>query len=122
VSGPALWGAVAAVGAVGALARLHIGALVTARAGMGFPWGTLVVNLIAAFGAGLAYGSGLDGAARSVAAIAAMGSLSTFSTWMLDTMRLAETGRRCAAAANLAVPLVAGAAVAAVGWALGAAL
>lgn len=105
----------AAVGGLGALARLHIGALVTARAGAGFPWGTLVVNLIACLGAGVAYGAGTDGAARSLIAIAALGSLSTFSTWMLDTTRLAGAGRRRAAVANIVVSLVAGAALVAAG-------
>jgi CrcB protein len=120
VSGPALWAGVALIGGLGALARLHIGAAVTARTSQAFPWGTLVVNLIAAFGAGLAYGYGVDGAAHSLVAVAALGSLSTFSTWMLDIERLAWAGRRRAALANLVVPLVAGALSVAAGWALGA--
>lgn len=122
MSGPALWAGVALIGGLGALGRLHIGAVVTARVPPGFPWGTLVVNLIAAFGAGVAYGYGVDGAAHSLVAVAALGSLSTFSTWMLDTERLAWAGRRWAALANLGVPLVAGGLCVAAGWALGAAL
>lgn len=91
----------------------------TARAGAGFPWGTLVVNLIACLGAGVAYGVGIDGAAHSLIAVAALGSLSTFSTWMLDTTRLTEAGHRRAAVANLVGPLVVGAGLVAAGWWVG---
>lgn len=75
-----------------------------------------MVNLVACLGAGVAYGVGTDGAAHSLIAIAALGSLSTFSTWMLDTTRLAEAGRRRTAVANLVVSLAAGAACVAAGW------
>jgi fluoride exporter len=123
VSGPLLYTGVALLGGLGALGRLHIGVLVVHRLGRRFPWGTLAANLIAAAGAGIALGIvGADGTALALVGVGLLGSLSTFSTWMLDTLRLAEIGRRRAAGLNLALPLVAGAGVAAAGWMFGAAL
>jgi fluoride exporter len=52
---------------------------------------------------------------------ATLGSYTTFSTWMLESHRLAEDGELGLAAANLVVSLLAGVAAAAAGWALGSA-
>lgn len=114
------WAGIAALGAVGALARLGLdGALSRRLGGEGFPWGTTGVNLLGALLAGLLAGAGVDGAGRALLAVGALGSFSTFSTWMLETHRLAEDGRGRLALANLAVGLAGGAALAGLGWWLG---
>jgi len=122
VSGALTWIAVAALGGLGALARFRLDGAVARRVGGDVPWGTLTVNTIAAFGAGLVAGAGLDGRGELVLAVGALGSFSTFSTWMLETQRLAEEGRSRLAIANVVVPLAAGLAAAGLGWGLGALL
>ena len=64
-------------------------------------------------------GRSADGAAL-LAGTAAVGSYTTFSTWMLETQRLAEEGQLGTAAVNVAASLVAGVAAAALGRLLGA--
>lgn len=119
MTGLLTWAGVAALGGLGALARLRLDVAVSRRLGAGFPWGTTVVNLTGALLAGLLVGAGVDGAGRTVLAVGALGSFSTFSTWMLETQRQAEEGRTGRAAANLALGVAAGAALAALGWWLG---
>ncbi|MEN8113088.1 MAG: CrcB family protein [Actinomycetota bacterium] len=121
--------AVAVFGAVGALARYGVSGVVQRRWRTAFPVGTLVVNLTGAFVAGILLGLAVDGAAPDLVAIAAgtgfLGGYTTFSTWMVETVLAAETGGRSGirrAGANLALPLVGGLIVVAVGFALGAAL
>lgn len=113
------WMGVAVLGGLGALARLRLDAAVSRRLGGGFPWGTTVVNLAGALVAGVLAGAGVAGAGRTLLAVGALGSFSTFSTWMLETQRLAEEGEAGRAAANLAMGVAAGAAVVALGWWLG---
>jgi CrcB protein len=119
VSGALTWIAVAVVGGLGALARFRLDGAVARRIGGDFPWGTFAVNAIGAFAAGLVAGAGLGGRAEVILAVGALGSFSTFSTWMLETQRLAEEGRSRLAIANVLVPLAAGLAAAALGWVLG---
>jgi CrcB protein len=117
-----VWLGVAALGGVGALARFGLDGLVQRRAGGEFPLGTLVVNLVGSFCLGLLTGLDVTGDALLLAGTAVLGSFTTFSTWMLETERLAEDGEGRLALANVAVSLAAGVAAAAAGWAIGAAL
>jgi CrcB protein len=117
-----VWLGVGALGGVGALARFGLDALVQRRAAGEFPLGTLVVNVVGSFCLGLLTGLGVTGDALLLAGAAVLGSFTTFSTWMLETERLAEDGEGRLALANLAVSFGAGVAVAVVGWALGAAV
>ena len=71
---------------------------------------------------GLLAGLGVGGRTMLLAGTAALGSYTTFSTWMLESHRLGEDGELGLAAANLAVSLLAGMAAAAAGWVLGGAL
>jgi CrcB protein len=112
------WVAVAAIGGVCAILRFLVDGLVSARVGRVFPYGTLVVNLTGAFVLGV-LAAGLDGTAYRLAGTAAVGSYTTFSTWMLESHRLAEDGRGRQAAANVAISLLAGLVVAALGHAVG---
>jgi CrcB protein len=117
------WVAVAVVGAAGALARFAlIGALAEAGARAGFPLGTLAVNVSGSFLLGLLTGLSVGGDDLLVWGTALLGAYTTFSTWMLETERLAEDGATLAAAANIGLSLLAGLLAAAGGWALGGAL
>jgi fluoride exporter len=114
-----VWIGVAALGAVGALGRILLEDLVSAKLPVAFPVGTLAVNLSGAFVLGMLAGAALAGDAFTLAGGAAIGSYTTFSTWMLETHSLAEDRRRRAALANVAISATLGLAVAALGHALG---
>jgi len=75
-----------------------------------------------AFLLGLLVGAGIQGHALLLVGTAALGSYTTFSTWMFESHRLGEDGERRLAAANLAVSLAAGLLAAVAGWLIGAVL
>lgn len=103
-----LWIAVAALGALGAVARLLVEDVVSSRLPLTFPLGTLAVNLSGAFVLGLLTGLALTGDAMVLAGGATIGSYTTFSTWMLETHSLAEDERRRAAMMNVLVSVAVG--------------
>ena len=117
-----VWIAVAGLGGVGALARFFLDGFVSARAGGGFPFGTLAVNLSGTVLLGLLVGLALKGDALLLAGTALLGSYTTFSTWMFETHRLGEDSRPALLWLNVAVSLVAGITAAALGRWLGGAL
>ena len=83
----------ALIGGAASVARYLVHGLFPVDVRAGFPLGTLAVNLSGSFVLGLLVGAGLDGDAYLLAGTAAVGSYTTFSTWMLDTERLARDGR-----------------------------
>jgi CrcB protein len=113
------WVAVGLVGAVGALSRFGLDHWITRRRPTPLPIGTLVVNLSGALVLGLLVGAGAAGETLRIAGTASLGAYTTFSTWMLESQRLAEDGRAWLAAANLVVSLLGGLAAVAVGRAIG---
>lgn len=82
----------ALAGGLGAVARLELASLVARTSNHGFPLGTLAVNTSGAFLTGLAVGSGLGGSVDRVLVTGFLGGFTTFSTWMIETGRLAEDG------------------------------
>jgi CrcB protein len=114
--------AVGLVGGVGATARFLLDGGVSARIGGAFPWGTLAVNLSGAFLLGVVAGAAVGADAYRIAATGFLGAFTTFSTWMLETHRLAEDGRVRHAAANVLVSLALGLLAVWLGRGLGAAL
>jgi CrcB protein len=114
-----IWIAVAAVGGAAAIARFAVDRSVGRRFGGAFPYGTLVVNLSGSFLLGLVTGLALSTDAALIVGTAAIGTYTTFSTWMFETDRLAESGALRAAAVNLAVSIVFGVALAALGRTIG---
>jgi CrcB protein len=114
-----VWVAVALLGGAGAVGRLVLDTAVSERAGDAFPWGTLAVNISGAFLLGLLAGADVAGNALLLAGTALLGSYTTFSTWMLESHRLGEDGEPARMWMNIAVPLVAGLAAAALGRTLG---
>ncbi|MBX5474708.1 MAG: fluoride efflux transporter CrcB [Thermoleophilia bacterium] len=117
-----VWLGVALLGGIGALFRYRLDGFVQRRVGGEFPLGTLAVNLLGAFCLGVLTGLSVVGDALLLAGTATLGSFTTFSTWMLETERLAEEGEERLAGANVAVSFGGGLLAAILGWLLGAAL
>nr|MDQ2875525.1 fluoride efflux transporter CrcB [Actinomycetota bacterium] len=114
-----IWPGVVLIGGAGSVLRFLVDGAVSARGGGRFPLGTLVVNLSGAAILGLLSGLALSPGAALLGGTAAVGSYTTFSTWMLETERLAEERERYRAAASVIVSLVAGVAAAALGRLIG---
>lgn len=114
--------AVGLLGGVGAIARFLLDGAVAGRAGRGFPYGTLAVNISGALLLGLLVGAAVDGDPYRLAATGLLGAYTTFSTWALESHRLAEDGELVAGMLNFAVSLVLGLGAAWLGRQLGAAL
>jgi len=93
-------------GALGALARFALGGFVQARAQAIFPYGTLVVNLTGCLAMGFVMTLIND---RVVVApafwylvpVGFIGAFTTFSTFELETFRVAQDGAWLIAAANV---------------------
>jgi CrcB protein len=119
VSSLALWLAVAVLGGAASLARFLLDSLLSAGGTGRFPIGTLAVNLSGTVVLGLLVGIGLHGDAYLLAGTATIGSYTTFSTWLLESHRLAEDGPGWIVGLNLALSLVLGVGAAALGRLLG---
>ena len=111
----AIWVGVALLGGIGAVARFVVDRAVATRVARSFPFGTLVVNLSGAFLLGLLSALALSEPAALLAGTAFVGAYTTFSTWMLETQRLAEERQVWPAAANIVVSVVLGVAAAVAG-------
>ncbi|HVO54244.1 MAG TPA: fluoride efflux transporter CrcB [Solirubrobacterales bacterium] len=115
----AAWVAVGLIGGIAAGARFLLDAEVTARRPGSFPHGILAVNLLGALALGIVAGSGLAGDRYVIVAGGAIGSFTTFSTWILDADRLGRAGRADLAWLNIGLSLLAGFAAVALGHWLG---
>jgi CrcB protein len=115
----AVWIGVGVLGGCGALARFGLTLLVADRIHPHFPAGTLLVNLSGAFLLGLLVGAGTDGDARLLLGAGLLGSYTTFSTWMVETQRIGEAGKRRIAVANVVLSVALGLVAAATGRYLG---
>ena len=115
----AVWIGAAALGGVGALARFLVDGLIASRAGRDFPIGTFVVNITGALVLGILAGADLSDDALTLAGTAAIGSYTTFSTWMFETQRLAEEGQTRNATANVVGSLLVGLGAIALGRVIG---
>jgi CrcB protein len=81
--------AIAAGGAVGALGRHYVAGQAMRLLGHGFPWGTLLVNVLGSFAMGLlvelfarAFSPGQE--LRAFLTVGLLGAFTTFSTFSLD--------------------------------------
>ncbi|HYZ56362.1 MAG TPA: fluoride efflux transporter CrcB [Streptosporangiaceae bacterium] len=115
-----IWAAVVMIGGVGSVVRFLADGVVASAAGRDFPFGTLAVNLSGAVILGLITGLALSHDQALLAGTAAVGSYTTFSTWMLETQRLTEERQHRKAILNVIVSLVLGVAAAAAGRLIGA--
>jgi fluoride exporter len=119
-----LWTAVVLIGGAGSVLRFLADGAVESRAdqhsaGRDFPLGTMVVNVSGAVILGLLTELALGHDQALLAGTAAVGSYTTFSTWMLETQRLTEERQHRKAVVNVAASLVAGVAAAAIGQQIG---
>jgi CrcB protein len=96
---------VALLGGAGAVARFLLDGAVPFS---GFPFGTMAVNLTGAFLLGLLVGVTTDEDALRLAGTGFLGAYTTFSTWTLESHRLAEDGRARLGWANIGVSLALG--------------
>lgn len=88
---------VALGGALGAVARYKTIGWVAHLAGHGFPWGTVLVNVVGSFLMGVLVELGalklnLSPELRAFLAVGVLGALTTFSTFSLDVAVLWERG------------------------------
>lgn len=113
----------ALAGGLGAVTRVTVDSLVMRAARGSFPWGTLAVNLTGSFVlgilAGLADSSLLDAPALFVAGAGFLGGYTTFSTAMVDTVRLIQRRQYARAVMNGGGMLVLGLVAAIAGIAIG---
>lgn len=116
---------------LGAWARYRVAGYVYQRADAAFPWGTLAVNVGGSFVLGLLLPMldlAMAGAAepltplRGFVTVGVLGSLTTFSTFAYETVRLYEEGRGGRAALYVCASLILGLVSIAMGLLLGSAL
>jgi CrcB protein len=79
----------------------------------------MAINISGAVILGLITGLAVGGTAALLAGTAAVGSYTTFSTWMFETQRLAEERQHRKALLNIVVSLVLGVGAAALGALIG---
>ncbi len=114
-----IWAGVVLIGGAGSVVRFLADGAVAGTASRDFPLGTLVVNVSGAVILGLITGLALGHEEALLAGTAAVGSYTTFSTWMLETQRLTEERQHRQAAVNVIASLAAGLAAAALGRLIG---
>jgi fluoride exporter len=104
----ALWLGVGLAGGIASVARWWVHGQFPRDERAGFPLGTLAVNGTGSLILGLLLGAGLGAHAYLLAGTAAVGSYTTFSTWMLDTERLVRHARLAPAVLNVIASLAVG--------------
>jgi CrcB protein len=105
-------------GAIGGWCRYALSGAVQGRTPSDFPLGTLAVNLSGAFILGLLVGIDNLQSATTMAAAGFLGGFTTFSTWMMETIRLGLPTFTRRAFTNLALSFIAGVALAGAGYSL----
>ena len=115
--------AIVAGGAAGALLRVAL-ARTYVSGHADWPWVTFAVNLAGAFLLGyfatrLQERLPLSAYRRPLLGTGFCGALTTFSTWMFETQRLAEEGEAPSGAANVAISLAVGLGAVALGRLIG---
>jgi fluoride exporter len=118
----AAWITVGVLGGAMAVARFALDAVLSDHPVQPFPLGILAVNVAGTFVLGVIAGAALGGEGMVIAAGGVTGSFTTFSTWMLDSERLADSGRSDLTSLNIGLSLAAGFAAVLLGHWLGSAL
>ena len=103
--------AVAVGGAAGALARYGLSRWIHSSGTGGFPWGTLAANILGCLMIGFCYhwlGQRGSPILRAGIMVGFIGALTTFSTYCLETMNLADSRQLLPAGLNIVGSVVAG--------------
>jgi CrcB protein len=100
-------------GGLGSLARLGVSGFIANRFGQTFPWGTLIVNISGSLMIGLfATATGPEGrwmapaSFRQFFMLGVCGGYTTFSSFSLQTLNLADDGQWFKAGGNAVLSLV----------------
>ncbi|WP_434739451.1 fluoride efflux transporter CrcB [Micromonospora sp. SH-82] len=94
--------------AVGAPLRYLTDRMIQARLGSDFPWGTLTVNVAGSLLLGFLIASPADPAVAALVGTGFCGTLTTYSTFGYENLRLAQSGAWFHAAVNIVVSIGAG--------------
>ena len=111
-------------GAVGALTRYLTDRALQSSPEVALPWGTLTVNVVGSLvlGALAGWGTQLPGWVGPLVGAGFCGALTTYSTFGIESVRMARSGARAYLAVYVAATIAGGLGGAAAGWALGNAL
>ena len=111
--------AVGVVAGVGAACRYVADQAISHRRTGVFPWGTVTINVLGSFVLGLSTGlavhHGLSATAATIIGSGFCAGFTTFSTWMWESIALAETRALVAATMNVVVSIAVGLGAAALG-------
>jgi CrcB protein len=114
--------AVAAAAALGAAGRYLVDQIVQHQHDQTFPWGTFVINvtgsLLLGLSTGLALHHGLPPVPTAVIGVGFLGGYTTWSTYLWESLALAEAGALREAALNVGGSLAVGLGAAAAGFGL----
>lgn len=91
-------------GAAGTLLRAGCTVMATRLCGVGFPWGTLTVNVVGSLVFGLIVGlarcrGGLTVATETILLVGLLGGFTTFSSYAFQSVELLEAGHPLSAVA-----------------------
>lgn len=114
---------VAAGGAIGAVGRFGVVSLAGALLGHGFPYGTVIVNVVGSFVLGVIIETSAlvwspSPEIRAMIVVGVLGAFTTFSTFSLDVVTLVTRGENAHAMLYVTVSVVASIAALWVGMAL----
>ena len=112
--------------ALGGIARFALNEFVADRVGRGFPWGTLLINVLGSFAIGLFYtltapaGRWVVGEqGRIFFTVGICGGFTTFSAFSLQTLELLQTGNAIPAMLYMVGSVVLCVLFVWIGWSLG---
>ncbi|MBL8642742.1 MAG: fluoride efflux transporter CrcB [Rhodospirillaceae bacterium] len=112
-----LW--VALGGAAGSVARYGVGQWSAMALGEGFPWGTLIVNVVGSFIIGVVTATSSASDLRLLLAVGFCGGFTTFSAFSIQTLSLIQSGAWANAALNVVGSVMLCLLAVALGFALG---